>query len=193
MTILRMIYRSFQSRHNAIMSLISVLATLGTLSILLGGVWDSSSHAMRIPESFWTIQHITIYTGAAFVASSATVGTLVSLQNKKISMGILILLIGSVMQLGGGFADYNYHELYGIDGLVTPSHLTVEFGLFLSAMGGFITIRKSNNYARRIIPISIMTVLLAASWVIFNMALLFGAVVLCIPIYELFSSGCAVM
>ncbi len=175
------------------MSLISVLATLGTLSILLGGVWDSSSHAMRIPESFWTIQHITIYTGAAFVASSATVGTLVSLQNKKISMGILILLIGSVMQLGGGFADYNYHELYGIDGLVTPSHLTVEFGLFLSAMGGFITIRKSNNYARRIIPISIMTVLLAASWVIFNMALLFGAVVLCIPIYELFSSGCAVM
>lgn len=194
MTILRTIYSSFQSRHSTIMSIVSIFATLGTVTVLLGGVWDSASHALRIPENFWTIQHITIYTGAALVASSAAVGFLVSLQNKKISKGILILLVGSAMQLGGGFADYNFHEIYGIDGLVTPSHLTVECGLLLSAVGGFVAISKSNYaYTKRIIPLSIMTVLLSASWIIFNLTLLLGAVALCVPVFELFSSGCAVM
>jgi len=177
-------------------SVISILATCGTFIVLLGGVWDSSSHELRIPDTFWTIQHTTIYTGASIMALSAMMGvmTIVKGENKKIHDAITIILIGVVAQLLGGYFDYNFHIKYGIDGLVTPSHLTFETGLLLSAIGGLIIISKvKNTCTKRISPISIMTALLSAAWLGFNLILLIGAVVLCVPIYQIFSSGCAVM
>jgi hypothetical protein len=189
-------HSSFLSRSDKISFLITLLATSGTFIVLLGGVWDSASHELRIPDTFWTIQHITIYTGASIVALSAMIGamTIIKGENKKIHGAIMIILIGAIAQLLGGYLDYNFHTKYGIDGLVTPSHLTVETGLLLSAIGGLIIISKvKHTYINKIIPISIMTVLLSASWVGFNLSLLFGSVVLCVPIYQMFSSGCAVM
>jgi hypothetical protein len=105
-----------------------------------------------------------------------------------------MLMIGSVMQLGGGYVDYNFHEIYGIDGLVTSSHLIIESGLLLTSIGGFLTISKfSYNKTKKIIPFSIVNVLFSTTWIGFNLALLVGATMLCIPVYELFSSGCSVM
>jgi len=194
MQILPTLYNRLFSKYDTIILIVSIFVTLGTAIVLGAGVWDSISHALRIPESFWTIQHITIYTGASIVATSAILGGLVSIKNKKLDMALVVILIGATMQLGGGFADYNFHEVYGIDGLVTPSHLTVESGLFLSALGGLLAISKVNrNKLKLIIPLSVITTLLSASWVLFNMTLLVGNIALCLPIYELFSSGCAVM
>ncbi len=187
---------SFLFSSEKISHAISILATLGTFIVLLGGVWDSSSHELRIPDTFWTIQHITIYTGASIVALSAIMGTMVLVKNtnKTIHGPIKIILVGAIRQLLGGFFDYSFHTKYGIDGLVTSSHLTVETGLLLSAIGGLIMISKIKHiHIKKIIPVSIMTVLLSAAWVGFNLSLLLGAVVLCVPIYQMFSSGCAVM
>ncbi len=194
MQILPTIYHSVFSRYNTIILLVSILATLGTVTVLGSGVWDTISHALRIPDTFWTAPHIAIYTGASIVALSAILGALVSVKNKRLDRRILLVLVGATMQLGGGYVDYNFHEIYGIDGLVTSSHLTVETGLFLSSFGGLLLLSKTrHDKLKFIIPISILTVLLAASWVGFNFALLVGGTELCIPIYELFSSGCAVM
>jgi predicted ATP-dependent protease len=114
--------------------------------------------------------------------------------NKKIHGAITIIIVGTLAQLLGGYFDYNFHTKYGIDGLVTPSHLTVETGLLLSAIGGMIMISKiRKTWLKALIPISIITVLLSASWIGFNLSLLLGAVVECVPVYQLFSSGCAVM
>lgn len=187
---------SFLSRSEKIPSMVSILTTFGTFIVLLGGVWDSSSHELRIPDTFWTIQHITIYTGASIVALSAILGVTVLMknENKIIHGAIKIILIGAVAQLLGGYIDYNFHTKYGIDGLVTPSHLTVETGLLLSAIGGLVILSKiRHHHIKKIIPVSIMAVLLSAAWVGFNLSLLSGAVVLCVPIYQMFSSGCAVM
>jgi hypothetical protein len=189
-------HNPFLSRSERISYLISLLATCGTFIVLLGGVWDSSSHELRIPDTFWTIQHITIYAGASIVALSAIMGVMAIMKgvNKKIHGAITIILVGAVAQLLGGYFDYNFHTKYGIDGLVTPSHLTVETGLLLSAIGGLMIISKVRYvHIKKIIPISIMTVLLSAAWIGFNLSLLLGAVVLCVPIYQMFSSGCAVM
>ncbi len=194
MQILPTLYNNVFSRHNTIILLVSILATTGTDTVLGAGVWDSISHALRIPDTFWTPPHLVIYTGASITASSAVLGTLVSIKNKRLDKRILFVLVGAIMQLGGGYVDYNFHEIYGIDGLVTSSHLTVETGLFLSSLGGLLLLSKINyDRLKFIIPISILTVLLAASWVGFNFILLVGGIELCIPIYELFSSGCAVM
>lgn len=189
-------YNSFLSRKERIAHVISVLATFGTFIVLMGGVWDSSSHELRIPDTFWTVQHITIYTGASIVALSAIIGVMVMVKggNERIHGAIMIILVGAVAQLLGGYLDYNFHEKYGIDGLVTPSHLTVETGLLLSSIGGLIIMSKvKNSYIKKMVPISIMTVLLPTAWIGFNLSLLLGAVVLCVPIYQMFSSGCAVM
>ena len=194
MNISQIIPDSFLSRQNDILFVVSILSVLGTFTVILGGIWDSASHALKIPDTFWTIQHVTVYSGVTIVALSATFGTMISIKNRKIIIGIIMLMIGSIMQLGGGYVDYNFHEIYGIDGLVTSSHLTIEFGLLLTSIGGFLTISKFGyNKTKKIIPFSIVNVLFSITWIGFNLALLIGATMLCIPVYELFSSGCSVM
>jgi hypothetical protein len=173
MNISQMIPDSFLSRKNDFLLAVSILCVLGTTAVLLGGIWDSASHALKVPDNFWTIQHITVYSGVTTVALSAAFGTILSLKNKKIRVGITILLTGSLMQLVGGYVDYNFHEIYGIDGLVTISHLTIECGLLLTSIGGFLTITKfSYEKTKKIVPFAIMNIIFAATWIGFNLALL---------------------
>ncbi|NHI03985.1 hypothetical protein DYY67_2162 [Candidatus Nitrosotalea sp. TS] len=139
---------------------------------------------------------MTIYSGASLIACSAIAAILVlnHCEDKSVKKGIMMILLGAMLQVVGGYADYNFHEIYGIDGLVTPSHLTVETGLLLSAIGGFTTLSKvQNRILLKIMPISIMAILLSAAWIGFNLVLLFSAVILCVPVFQLFYSGCAVM
>ncbi|HYL66098.1 MAG TPA: hypothetical protein VEU72_02990 [Nitrosopumilaceae archaeon] len=197
MRLSHLISTSFLSKTKTLLFIISILAICGTVTELLGGIWDASTHALRAPEKFWTIQHVTIYAGVGMIVSSSVLGMIILLlhsENKILFKGIKIILLGSILQLVGGYADSISHEIYGVDGLVTPSHLTIETGLFLSALGSFITLCQiDKRKTRKVLPIAIMTVLLSASWIGFNLILLFTAVVLCIPIYDLFSSGCAVL
>jgi len=194
MTIPQIVSKSFLSRQNELLFIVSVLAVLGTTGVLIGGIWDSASHALKIPDSFWTIQHVTVYSGVSLVAFSAAFGILISIKNRKILLGIMMLLIGSLMQLGGGYVDYNFHEIYGIDGLVTSSHLTIESGLLLTSVGGFLMLAKFGySKTKKLVPFSIVNIIFSATWIGFNLSLLVGATMLCIPIYDLFSSGCSVM
>jgi len=187
----------FLSKIKTILLVISILAICGTVTELLGGIWDASTHALRAPEKFWTIQHVTIYAGVGMITGSSVLGMIILLlhsENKILFKGIKILLLGSVLQLVGGYADSVSHEIYGVDGLVTPSHLTIETGLFLSALGSFMTLcQVDKRKTRKVMSVAIITVLLSASWIGFNLILLFTSIVLCIPVYDLFSSGCAVL
>jgi hypothetical protein len=194
MVISKMIPKSLLSRQNDILFLASIMAVLGTSAVLLGGIWDSASHALKIPDSFWTIQHVTVYTGVSLVAIASSLGVLLSIKNRKIITGMTTLLVGSLMQLGGGYVDYSFHEKYGIDGLVTSSHLTIESGLVLASLGGFLALAKFGySKTSKVVPFSIMNLIFSTTWIAFNISLLVGATMLCIPIYDLFSSGCSVM
>ena len=197
MRLLHTLHNSFISRTKSLAFILYLLAISGTVTELSGGIWDASSHALREPEQFWTIQHVVIYSGVGMIACSAILGSalLISSPKNKIPIkGIKIVILGSVLQLTAGYADSVSHEIYGVDGLVTPSHLVLETGLLLSALGGFIiSCHIDRRKARKMMPPAIMTVILSATWIGFNLILLFGAVVLCLPVYEMFSSGCAVL
>jgi hypothetical protein len=197
MRLSHLISTSFLSKIKTVLFVISILAICGTVTELLGGIWDASTHALRAPEKFWTIQHATIYAGVGMIVSSSVLGIIILLlnsENKILFKGIKIILLASILQLVGGYTDSISHQIYGVDGLVTPSHLTIETGLFLSALGSFMTLcQVDKRKTRKVIPVAIMTVLLSASWIGFNLVLLFTSVVLCIPVYDLFSSGCAVL
>ena len=188
---------SLISRRNTLALIVSILAVSGTTTELLGGIWDATSHIMREPEKFWTIQHVVVYAGVLVTVCSALVGIILCItkcKNKTLLKGIKIIILGSILQLSGGYADSESHEIYGVDGLVTPSHLVIETGLLLSAVGGYVTLfQLERNLSTKIVSISVMTCILASMWIGFNLILLVGPVILCAPIYEMFSSGCAVL
>jgi len=191
------IQNSLISKRQTLIFLVSILAVFGTATELLAGVWDATSHIMREPELFWTTQHVFVYSGVGMVACSAILGSFLIItnsKNKTLNNKLKIIILGAILQITAGYADSISHDIYGIDGLVSISHFVLESGLFLSAFGGFIVLSQINSQsARKMVPISILTVLLSATWIGFNLILLFGAVVLCMPVYEIFSSGCAVL
>jgi len=192
----RINYSLISKRQNLIF-LVPILAVFGTTTELLSGIWDATSHLMREPELFWTTQHMFVYAGVGMVVCSAILGSFLiatNSKNKILNKKLKIVLIGAILQITAGYADLISHDIYGIDGVVSISHLVLESGLFLSALGGFMVLSQIHSQsARKIMPFAIMSVLLSAVWIGFNLTLLFGAVVLCIPVYEIFSSGCAVL
>ena len=185
------------SNRKSIINIISILAVSGTVVELLAGIWDATSHLMREPELFWTIQHVAVYTGVGMITCSAILSSIILIinpQNTLIKKGLKILIIGTSLQITAGYADSISHEAYGVDGLVTISHLVLETGLLLSALGGFLLLSNGTKTRPKIIlQLAILSVLLSSTWIGFNFILLFGSVALCLPIYEAFSSGCAVL
>ena len=185
------------SNRKSIIDVISILAVSGTIVELLAGIWDAASHLMREPELFWTTQHVAVYAGVGMITGSAILGSIILITNPQsvlIKKGLKILVIGILLQITAGFADSISHEVYGVDGLVTISHLVLETGLLLSALGGFLVLSNSTKTRPKIvIQLAMASVLLSSTWIGFNLVLLFGFVALCLPVYELFSSGCAVL
>jgi hypothetical protein len=113
---------------------------------------------------------------------------------KNLRKGIIIIIIGSIIQISAGYGDSLSHDLFGIDGLVSWSHQPLEAGLVLSSLGGYlILITMDDPKIRKLLPISIGVLILSISWLGFNLSLLIGSTILCIPIYEIFSDGCAIL
>ncbi|MCH7758611.1 MAG: hypothetical protein IIA19_09115, partial [Thaumarchaeota archaeon] len=50
-------------KPNNLVSITSVLAVIGSVVILTGGIWDAISHLRGEPELFWSIQHVSVYAG----------------------------------------------------------------------------------------------------------------------------------
>jgi len=197
MNLIQKLSSSFLSKQEQIISIITILAIFGTAVMISAGIWDALSHIRNGPEFFWTIQHVTVYGGVAMIASAAVLGSIFVIKkfvDKNLQRGIKIVIIGSIIQIIAGFGDSISHDKFGIDGLVSLSHQPLEFGLVLCALGGFLIIKSSNNKKlKKILPVSIMTLIFAISWLGFNLLLLVGGTILCLPFYEMFSSGCAIL
>jgi len=188
---------SLLSKQELIISIITILAIFGTAVMISAGMWDALSHLRNGPEFFWTIQHVTVYGGVTMIASAAVLGSIFVIKkfvDKNLQRGIKIVILGSIIQIIAGLGDSISHDVFGIDGLVSLSHQPLEFGLVLCALGGFLIIKSSNNKKlKKILPVSIITLIFAISWLGFNLSLLVGGIILCLPFYEMFSSGCAIL
>lgn len=177
--------------------IVSLLAIFGVFLELLGGIWDASSHAVRAPEQFWSIQHVAVYFGVSIVAASSILGFL--LLNKKIIIGktktaIKIIILGSILQIVAGYGDSVSHDLFGIDGLISWSHQPLELGLVLSSLGGYLLLsHRKNDFFKKLVPVSIFALIASSCWLAFSLSLFFSAVPVCMLVYEIFSSGCAVL
>ena len=197
MKLIQRLSNSSLAKPNNLIAIASVLAVVGPVIILTGGIWDAISHLQREPELFWTIQHVSVYTGVSMITSAGIIGIILLVRNSTtgiLKKGIQLVIVGSIIQLVSGFADSLSHDLYGIDGLISWSHQPLELGIVLAALGGFLIIKSRQHTKLKIfLPFSIIALLLLTSWLGFNIFLVFGHVIQCIPVYDIFSSGCSIL
>jgi hypothetical protein len=197
MSVINRLSNSLLVKPNVLLSVVAVLAVIGPVIILSAGIWDAISHLQREPELFWTIQHISVYTGVSMITAAGAIGLLLLVRNSVkgiLKRGIQLVIIGSIIQLVSGFGDSLSHEVYGIDGLLSWSHQPLEFGIVLAALGGFLIMKSRQHTKLKVfLPFSIVALLLLTGWLGFNVFLFFGHVIQCIPIHSIFSSGCSIL
>ena len=195
--ILGKIFNRLSLDVNSRLTIISAHAVIGTLVILIAGIWDAVNHIQNSPEFFWSDPHIVVYSGVFMVAIAAVFSINLLMKNSIhgiLKRGMQLVIIGSVMQIISGFGDSISHDVFGIDGLLSLTHQPLEIGIVLSTLGGFLIIKaRQNSNLKVFLPFSIVTFLLVTSWLGFNFALYFGHYVQCIPIHLIFSSGCSVL
>ena len=195
--ILGKIFNRLSLDVNSRLTIISAHAVIGTLVILIAGIWDAVNHIQNSPEFFWSDPHIVVYSGVFMVAIASIFSVNLLMRNSIhgiLKRGMQLVIIGSVIQVISGFGDSISHDMFGIDGLLSLTHQPLEIGIVLSALGGFLIIKANQNlHLKAFLPFSIITFLLITSWLGFNFALYFAHYVQCIPIHLIFSSGCSIL
>jgi len=197
MKLIQKLSNSALAQSNTIISLVSILAVIGPVLIVSAGFWDAISHLQKEPDFFWSPSHIIVYFGVSITTFAAILGTILLLQKSihgSLKTGIKLVIAGSVFQIISGFGDSLSHDLFGIDGLVSWSHQPLEFGLVLASLGGLLILKNREHTKLKVfLPFSIVAFLFFTLWLGFNLVLVFGHVIQCIPVYEIFLSGCSIL
>ena len=145
MTESKFIQNSFTLSKN-IFVIGSILSSFGILLVTVGGSWDITNHLLNKPETFFSPPHALMYVGVAI----SLIGVVVSFfgwKNSKelknfFSISLKIKLIGIFMLTGAGPFDFLWHSNFGLDGLLSPPHITLIFGMLFCGLGGAIGISR---------------------------------------------------
>ncbi|HYY71218.1 MAG TPA: hypothetical protein VE595_02295 [Nitrososphaeraceae archaeon] len=122
---------------------ILIVSTLGSFIQIAGASWDITSHLLNQPESFFTPSHTMLYTGIGLIVISAGIGSFLLIKREikqytSISLSFKLLMIGSFLSLIAGPFDYLWHQIFGFDGLLSPTHLTLATGMLINSVAVFI-------------------------------------------------------
>ena len=197
MRLIQRISNSALTKSDNLVHVICILSVIGPVITVSAGFWDAISHLQKEPEFFWSPSHMIVYTGVSMTAIAAILGGMLLIRKSvqsSLKTGIKLVMTGSVIQIISGFGDSLSHEVFGIDGLISWSHQPLELGLVLGSLGGLLILKnREHTKLRLLLPFSIVTFLFFTIWLGFNLVLIFGHTILCIPVYEIFSSGCAIL
>ena len=106
-----------------------------------GTSWDVTSHLMNEPETFFTPSHTLLYSGIGLIIIATVLITHFyiknkdSITNRPSKLSFYLLLIGSVVCILSGPADYLWHQIFGIDGLLSPTHISLMTGMLITSIG----------------------------------------------------------
>jgi hypothetical protein len=122
---------------------ILIVSALGSFIQIAGASWDITSHLLNQPESFFTPSHTMLYTGIGLIVISAGIGSFLLIKKEikqytSISLSFKLLMIGSFLSLIAGPFDYLWHQIFGFDGLLSPTHLTLATGMLINSVAVFI-------------------------------------------------------
>ena len=197
MKLIQKLSNSRLANSGTLVSLVSILAVVGPVIVVSAGFWDAISHLQKEPEFFWSPSHIVVYTGVSMTSCAAIMGCLLIFRksvNGSLNTGIKLIIVGSVLQIVAGFGDSLSHDVFGIDGLISWTHQPLEFALVLASLGGVLILKnREHTKLKAFLPFSIIAFLFFTIWLLFNLVLIFGHTIQCIPVYEIFSSGCSIL
>ncbi len=132
---------SFIGSHSTdIFLAILFISTVGCMLQISGTSWDVTSHLLNRPETFFTPSHTLLYSGVGLLVASAAISLYLLLNNKQVRgnsyiTAFKLLIIGSTLSLVAGPSDYLWHQKFGIDGLLSPTHLTLITGMLINSIG----------------------------------------------------------
>jgi len=155
------------------------IALIGVSLSMWGASWDITSHLLRTPETFFTPSHGILYSGVGISLISAILSLIILItkrqtRKKPFAFGLKIIIVGALLQVIAGPGDFYWHELFGIDGLLSPTHLTLALGIMIVSIGsviGFARIHthlvEKNSFVKLILPISFGVFWFSVMWLIF--------------------------
>ena len=155
------------------------IALVGASLSMWGASWDITSHLLRTPETFFTPSHGVLYTGVGICLISAILslvllGTKKEYRSRSFTFGSKIIIAGAIAQIIAGPGDFYWHELFGIDGLLSPTHLALALGIMMASIGStigfgrmYFEMNRKNNFLKIILPISFGIFWFSVMWLIF--------------------------
>ncbi len=162
----------------------NIFVSFGILLVTVGGSWDVTNHLLNKPESFFSPPHTLMYFGV-MVSLLGTVFSFFGWKNltnlrSNYFISLKITLIGIFLLIGAGPLDFIWHSTFGLDGLLSPPHLILISGMFLSSLGGMIGISKYlqiNRTKNNVSYLSVLSVLpfwLSGSGIVSSLSLPFS-------------------
>lgn len=155
------------------------VAFVGVTLSVWGASWDITAHLLRAPETFFTPSHLVLYTGVGISLISALINIGVLARKKELrkqgyAFGSRLIIIGAIFQIMAGPGDFYWHEMFGLDGLLSPTHLVLALGILMTSIGvlvGMGRIRsdfgQNNKFIKTMLPISFGVFWFNVMWLIF--------------------------
>lgn len=134
---------SLQAFRDVLYEYQNLIIVVGLIISFSGGSWDITFHILSQPESFFSYPHSLVYIGILIVISIFFVNFRKNISNKNPNRKAnCIILLGAVLILAAGPFDFFWHLQFGLDGLLSPPHVTLLSGWMLV---GFGNLRITNN------------------------------------------------
>ena len=154
------------------------IALIGVSLSMWGASWDITSHLLRTPETFFTPSHGVLYSGVGISLVSAILSLIILITKRQtrknnFAFGLKLIIVGAFLQIIAGPGDFYWHELFGIDGLLSPTHLTLALGIMVVSIGTVIGFARAqshlpkNIFVKGILPISFGVFWFSVMWFVF--------------------------
>ena len=177
-------FESLKNNSERIFLIGSVLISFGILLVTTGGSWDITNHLLSKPDTFFSPPHAVMYFGVTVSLIGTSMCFLSWRQLQNFNNSYFFSLKHSIIGIGllssAGPFDYIWHLNFGLDGLLSPPHLTLIAGMFFCAVGGmigisrFLKIHQPKNRYRLLLILAIIPVWLAGSGIISSLSLPFS-------------------
>lgn len=135
---------------------ILILSLIGSVMEIWGGSWDITSHLLGAPETFFTPPHAVLYSGVGVSLIAAIIAVIILLKNREVrstslALGLKLIIVGSIIQIFAGPSDYTWHEMFGTDGLLSPTHLTLITGILIQSVGITFGLTRSIQHGFKVV------------------------------------------
>ena len=133
--------------------IVLIFASIGSIMQISGGNWDVTSHLLLTQESFFTPSHALLYTGIGILSLSSIIGGMLMLKYRELKRSSLalsfkLLIIGSIISIISGPSDFIWHQTFGVDGFLSPTHLMLITGMLINTLAVVIGLVRLNTFVK---------------------------------------------